>query len=323
MNCHILPLPKKIPQGLPATFQKDVINHFPQLNKNFHLSIHYPSTNYIPMYTRLTLLKEKISNNAFDYEERQKSNPLPFLVIPSLLDLTIPSSSHKQTINSDNPPLNSGSSPQTTIPQSLEKLKVGHEVVFEALDDEGTLKSCLGLEHFLKIQTKPQQNIYIFDNHNHAFYFWHLEKVEGRLQNNATLIHIDQHKDTRIPIEFLSPENSLDLKKVYEYTNTILNVGNFIPPAIKTSLIKDIIFIDSETSLKNFSLEKFQTTPQPNLILDIDIDFFAPELDYIGNQLKLEVIKKILPFASTVTIATSPFFIDQELAIKWIKKIFS
>lgn len=264
------------------------------------------------MYSKISLLKEKISNNAFDYEERQKLNPLPFLVIPSLINLTL-----------ENPNINQE---QTSLNTIFPKLKTGNEIVFEALDDNGNLKSCQGLEHFLKIQLNPNQNIYIFDNHNHAFYFWHLEKLLGNLAGAATLIHIDQHKDTRIPIEFLSPEESTDLKKVYEYTNTILNVGNFIPPAIKTGLIKEIIFIDSEASLKNFNLENViknsSHSKQNNLILDIDIDFFAPDLDYIGNQLKLETIKKILPFASTITIATSPFFIEQELAIEWIKKIF-
>ena len=49
--------------------------------------------------------------------------------------------------------------------------------------------------------------------------------------------------------------------------------------------------------------------------------FFAPEMDYIDNEFKLVVIKKLMSLADVVTIATSPFFIEQNLAINWLKRI--
>ena len=97
-----------------------------------------------------------------------------------------------------------------------------------------------------------------------------------------------------------------------------MNVGNFIPPAQKTGLIGEIIFLDSEYGLQNIQPEKIQAG---NMVLDIDLDFFAPASDYIGNDFKLSVIKKLIPKAAVITFATSPFFIDQNLAISWLKRI--
>ncbi|USN58289.1 MAG: hypothetical protein H6767_08515 [Candidatus Peribacteria bacterium] len=45
------------------------------------------------------------------------------------------------------------------------------------------------------------------------------------------LYHIDEHSDMRDPEEYLLKPDSLDMQKVYEYTNYFLNVGNYIIPA--------------------------------------------------------------------------------------------
>ncbi len=257
-------------------------------------------------------------------------------------------------------------SPQIYLPAikkgTINDVKVGEEIVFEDFDDQGKLNSCKGLENFIKTniaETSLGQDIpahtqrlfppsterapiYIFDNHNHAFYFWLEAKRDGFLQNGATLIHVDQHKDNRIPESFLSKEDSTNLEKVFTYTNTVLNVGNFIPAAEHIGLIKDIIFVNSETSLLELN-RKMQNENQSNLsdqtsnlstsksnlqnstsnlILDIDLDYFAPEFDYIDNKLKIDVLRKLIPHASLITVATSPFFIDQALAIKYLHQIF-
>ena len=99
----------------------------------------------------------------------------------------------------------------------------------------------------------------LIDNHNHAFYFWHRSGLK-----NATLIHIDQHKDMRVPPEMFSDD-------AFKYTNELLNVGNYIVPAREAGIVKEIQFVTSETSLEDES--NFTTT---NKILNIDLDFFAP-----------------------------------------------
>jgi hypothetical protein len=49
------------------------------------------------------------------------------------------------------------------------------------------------------------------------------------------------------------------------------------------------------------------------------MDFFRPELDDIDYELKKKVVLDIAEKASIITVATSPFFINQELAVNIIK----
>ena len=237
------------------------------------------------MYERPFFLNGKVSNNAFSFERRMNKK----LWVAAIKE------------------------------GNLSDVKESDKVVFEDYDNEGLLHSCHGLQSFIVMKLRDKA-VYVFDNHNHAFSFWHLEMAYGQLQNGATLIHVDQHKDTRMPESFLSPANAQDPQKVFTYTNTVLNVGNFILAAQKTGLIKNIIFLDSRQSLEQF---KVSSLPERNIIFDIDLDFFAPEMDYIGNDLKLEVIKLVIPRADVITFATSPYFISPDLAINWLKKILS
>jgi hypothetical protein len=276
--------------------------------------------NHGNMYDQPFYIIEKVSNNAFNLEKR----------------------THKKLYV---PQLKAG---------SVEDVRIGREIVFEDFDDEGKEHSCIGLEAFIKTKMGGVP-AYVFDNHNHAFAFWCLEKQEGNLRDGALLVHIDQHKDTRIPESFLSKTEAQNPEKVFAYTNTVLNVGNFIPAAQHIGLVREIIFLDSQYSLEEIrrrlgdgqiadagmknpaagapnaadapnhiptavSRQIPLQSPQ-NLILDIDLDFFAPESDYIGNDLKLDVIKKLIPQASVITFATSPYFIDQKRAIGWLRRI--
>lgn len=247
-----------------------------------------------PHYQKVFYLEEQLGNNAFDYEKRSESHPSPQLRVAPLIALK-------------------------SLSELSDNLRLTRETTFSA-EDDGEIKSVAGLENFLLLEDiyRPKQKIFIFDNHNHAFYFWHLAHVQNpSYKLPATLVHIDQHKDSRIPGEILSKKDSLDMEKVFRYTNEILNVGNFIPPAFKTGMIDEMILVDSEATLDNFKMPASDKT----ILLDIDVDFFAPELDYIGNQKKMNLIRKLLPKADIVTIATSPFFIDQKLAIKLINEM--
>ncbi|MFT7538714.1 MAG: hypothetical protein ACI9F2_000865, partial [Lysobacterales bacterium] len=58
-------------------------------------------------------------------------------------------------------------------------------------------------------------------------------------------------------------------------------------------------------------------------ILDIDIDIFSDQMNYIDNFLKLKCIKEYIKKASVITVATSPYFIDQYKAIDYIKLLFN
>jgi hypothetical protein len=58
------------------------------------------------------------------------------------------------------------------------------------------------------------------------------------------------------------------------------------------------------------------------IILNLDLDFFQQDLDFIDYDLKKKVVLDSAEKASVITICTSPFFIDQELAVKVFKDLF-
>lgn len=106
-----------------------------------------------------------------------------------------------------------------------------------------------------------------------------------------------------------------DLGYVAEYVNTKTQIASFIVPALESSLISECIQIRSEAKLEeiaSFDLEGMQ------YILDIDIDFFAHEFH---TDSKIKLIKKLMPGASLITIATSPSFIDQKVALELVHKL--
>jgi hypothetical protein len=217
-------------------------------------------------------IKEEKGNNAFSYEKRGR-NPRLFVA-----------------------PVISG---------DFSDLQIGREVVFEDFED-GKLKSCVGLRNFVEMEVLGTPAV-IFDNHNHAFYFWKEKGFEG-----ATLVHVDQHKDTREPSEWYK---GATLEEVFKYTNEILNVGNYVLPAVKCGLVGEVISITGNIGLD-------QEVRQGNVILNLDLDFFVSEME-IDFEKAREFLRKQAKMADFITIATSPFFIDQERALEVLRLIFA
>ena len=198
-----------------------------------------------------------------------------------------------------------------------------------------------GIDPFI-VKTHKNKKIYVFDNHNHAFFFIYKEIFENQIPFGLDMIHIDQHKDTRTPdvdfsevknwqadirdflyeINYLSKEDInyevTLLDAAFYYTNAVLNVGNFIKPLQKESLIENLFIVDSTYSLDN--IEK-QAVSSRGYILDIDLDFFSEDMDYIDRKRKIEVINNLAKKASLITICTSPFFIDFEKAKQALEEL--
>jgi hypothetical protein len=179
------------------------------------------------------------------------------------------------------------------------------------------------LKNFLIIEKLNLPPIFIFDNHNHAIIFRY-NTVYTKNLKNVKLIHIDQHSDcweNRNNLKLNWKEN--ELEKVFNFCNERCNVGNFIPPAIESWIISNQEQIRSNTALQNLKTNKNQ-----NYILDIDLDFC---LDWIDrnkiNQETITLLKnkfnELRESASCITIATSPYFLNQELAINIIKEFLS
>ena len=249
------------------------------------------------MYDYPFQITDNRSNNAFSFEKRKK----PTLYVPSLVE------------------------------GGLDNVILGDKVVFEDFDEHGLLQSCVGLKHFVQMtHPKTVKPIFIVDNHNHVFYFWHEAREKGWIKDGATLAHIDQHKDMRKPDRFLSLDFARDdknrLQKVFDYTNSALNVGNYILPAMEKGLIGKVISVTSEKEMMEWDsvgIQNFESLPgkPTSIILNIDLDFWAPEMDYIDPDLKTNIAKEWMERADLITIATSPFFIEQGLAIHVLRKL--
>lgn len=200
------------------------------------------------------------------------------------------------------------------IKSDLSDLTPGDKIVFSEIED-GVEKNKQGLKCFIHWIINDK-DIFIFDNHNHAFLFWLWGWMDNTVETGSILVHVDQHTDMRKPSKPFSEtlDNNISFETVFQYTNYELNVGNFIQPAIDVGLISSVEMINSTTALNNPIAEK--------CILDVDMDIFAPELDFMDNQIKLAKIQSYIKKASFITIATSPFFIDQSRAINFIKQMF-
>lgn len=241
------------------------------------------------MYKIPFFLDKPVWNNAFSFNNRVNKK----LYIPSLIKIN----------NLDD----------------IKLQKDKDKIAFEDFDFDDKLSTNYGLKNFYEIVWR-WKNIYLFDNHNHAYFFWYLSRDKWIISDNNTLLHIDEHADTRDNDKHLLKPYSYDLEDVFRFTNEVLNVGDYIIPAKEEWIIWDIIQIRNTDNL-NYYLEN-RDKFKDNIILNLDLDFFQPDLDFIDYDLKKKVILDIWQKASIITVSTSPFFIDQDLAIKVFKDLF-
>ncbi|RLD13896.1 hypothetical protein DRI50_06320 [candidate division KSB1 bacterium] len=199
------------------------------------------------------------------------------------------------------------------ITAKISAVQTGSRVAFSEIEG-GQEKNRCGLKNFIHYSV-GQKNIFIFDNHNHAFFFWLAGYLAGEIIPGGKLIHIDQHSDMRKPQARLPfrLKDKFSLQDVFDYTNFVLNVGNFIQPALDLNLFSGVEIIDSSYAFGN---------PVPSgFVLDIDMDIFSEDMDYIDFNLKLGKIRKYIEKAGFITIATSPFFMEQQKAIDIIGRL--
>ncbi len=110
-------------------------------------------------------------------------------------------------------------------------------------EDDGRCIEAYGLKNFVSTSWNGIP-VTIFDNHNHALYFWYEARSNGILQDGATLVHIDEHSDLWENTFTLQKPDSLDMGRVFEFTNFECNVGNYIKPAMAEGLIGRMIRIE-------------------------------------------------------------------------------
>ncbi len=192
-------------------------------------------------------------------------------------------------------------------------LSCGTEIVFAEIED-GTEYCKSGLDSFIHT-TFGKAPVFIFDNHNHAFFFWALALKKGWIDKGDLLVHVDQHTDMRKPEKWLACSALSDLDAVFDYTNFELNVGNFIQPALNCGIFSAVDIIDHR--------EAFEKDYDAPFVLDIDMDIFSPDMAYIRDSKKMCTIRHFMRKAKFITFATSPYFMDQARAVSLVHALFA
>jgi len=202
---------------------------------------------------------------------------------------------------------------------NIDDLKIGSHIAFEEIDHNWALQSMYGLQNFI-VSTRNSIPIIFFDNHNHALRY----RYQLRKKSNHTplsVIHIDQHTDMNI-IDFPLPKAKPPTDtEIFHLTNFISNVWNFIPIAQKLNIVDTVTQITTETKLTH-TANSFIPTWWP-IVLDIDLDFWAQQMSISSLSKTFSQTKQLCTHASLITVATSPFFLDQSLAIHLAQNIFS
>jgi hypothetical protein len=229
-------------------------------------------------YSQPFAIEEPVGNNAFAYQVR---GPAPRIWVPALISGT------------------------------WDDVTPGERIAFADLDADGRLREAAGLAHLVRTHWRGVPTV-VMDNHNHAFYFWCEALQQGLVKEGATLVHVDQHRDTRVPS---LPYAGSTLADAFAYTNFHLNVGNYVVPARDCGLIGDAQFVTGASALDDAGF-----VARRNKILNLDLDFFVPEME-VDLELARRVIVAHLETASFVTIATSPFFIEQARALAVLRSL--
>lgn len=262
------------------------------------------------MYYRSAIVLDRpIGNNAFVYDVRQELFGKAEIVIPKLVEGT------------------------------LEDVGLGDSIVFaEEIDGEvrefgglrdlvcirALLEPGLPRPHFVRPRN-DEVSVYVMDNHNHALYCWYRELLAGKIEKWLPLIHIDQHSDMKDPVRWIDEERENDLSSIATYVNEVCTIADFIQPALRSGLIGECIQIRTENGLLDFPIDSWIASSlhssqwRSGYILDIDIDFWAPEMGIEEFDRTIQKTRQLIAGASMVTIATSPCFIEQERAVEIVK----
>lgn len=277
-------------------------------------------------WTRLTW---PVGNNAFAYEQRITADPDPKLRIPPVKQIS-----------------------------TIDEIALGTFPTFAECDDHGDVVTYTGLEYIYQmdilpfctdeflsvpmdawicVPTKytdvlPYIPTYIFDNHNYALYFWATHCLANQWTDTVRpyVIHIDQHSDLAGNPHPFPGWETIGNETLFHYTTRQCNVGNFIQPILDAGLISSCIWIKNQYDLEHTPSPKSTLVPLEGrglgwgekYILDIDLDFWAPEMG-TDPRSTIPMVRDLMREASCITIATSPYFLDQPTAIQLLYELFN
>ena len=188
-----------------------------------------------------------------------------------------------------------------------------------------------GVEECVRVEEPGNPPVYVMDDHRIAYYGWHEARAMGYIQDGATLVHIDRHSDDKYPRRGLVKGS--DLKTHADYALNRLAALNFIMPAVDQGLIAqfwdftvkpgqnlslDVLGVLKGTADKT-TLGKLisRHADHRKLIIDIDLDAVVPLYGESGSVFDeaAAFLAEIAKKGGAVTVATSPGYADQNLAI--------
>jgi hypothetical protein len=212
-----------------------------------------------------------------------------------------------------------------------------------------------GLENCVRLEKAGGPAVYVMDNHLMAYFAWHEARLTGHLDKGAILLHIDAHPD-----DALRPPPGLELTlgDAANFVRRELNNANFIMPALRQQLLGEFWWaytfltggrisfgcpgglVGNSNQLpggrvqirplnKDVPVSEIiaRANSRERFALDIDLDAFV-RMNY-KDQLPDErsfaaaedFLAQIAQQAGVVTIATSPGFADQRLAIPLAQRL--
>ena len=182
--------------------------------------------------------------------------------------------------------------------------------------EDENFQKFLGLQEYSVCFQENKKPVYVFDNHHQALFpFWEISQEQKK---QLTIVHIDAHRDDAV---FNGDTKNLaglqDLPGL-ELIISKCRVSDYLDAGKKIGLISEIISITQESEFQKFldsGLEKLLSEKTP-YILNLDIDIYGPEGTAVSSALKTEVIAKAWSHAEAVCFATSPGFIDSDVAKK-------
>lgn len=195
----------------------------------------------------------------------------------------------------------------------IAEAQMGTHVAFQDFDGESWLE-CTGLQYAV-CEMVGNIPVYLFDNHNHAFFGWLEAFHSGSFRKGASLVHMDAHFDDASPDHY--DVDLSDLESVWKYTHETLQIASFITPALHHGVFSQCVnYVESGDFEYLMPLNS-----KTDIVLDLDLDVFCDEMSHVTWSQKIEVLKYYWPQTRCVTMATSPFFIDQQRAIDIAKRL--
>ena len=220
--------------------------------------------------------------------------------------------------------------PSVKYISSLDEIILTQKNTLIVVDEERSWKPIVynWLAHiyiYVHIIWEKKIPIYICDNHNHALYFWimYVQSLKS-YPEKIYISHIDQHSDLLINP---NSKNLLEAHKqdlvtesfLYDFVHQQCHVGNFVDPFLHMFAQTQFQWIKSEYQL--LELHERDWKPTSPHILDIDLDFRAPAMSLDKNDLTIIHTKQLMEAADIITIATSPYYLDQQLALDLLKQL--